>query len=85
MALRTSNSAANGFKDQLIPLLASFLEGTKSKGYSADWDATVSSAPSMIDHLNKLRNERFHVQEAQFKEQMHRVLYEDLSIGSGVD
>jgi uncharacterized protein YPO0396 len=63
---------------ELGPLMQDFLNGTADKGYRNNWSATVKSAPAMVEHLHKLKNERFHVQEARFKEEMDRLLESDL-------
>lgn len=60
------------------PLIANFLNGTREKGYSANWGVSVKSAPAMVEHLHKLKDERFHVQETAFKEEMDRLLESDI-------
>ncbi len=69
--------------NRLTGLQATFLTEMRDKGFTADWSTTPASAPAMVDHLTMLRNERFHSQQEEFKAQMHRVMFEDLSIGSG--
>lgn len=60
------------------PLMQNFLNGTAEKGYRANWSPTVKSAPAMVEHFHKLKNERFHSQEAAFKEEMDRLLEYDI-------
>lgn len=63
---------------EIGPLMQNFLNNTAEKGYHANWGPTVKSAPDMVDHLHKLKNERFHSQEAAFKEEMDRLLESDI-------
>lgn len=79
----SSRAMANAERD-LGPKMTEFLVGTKGKGYAADWSPSVKSAPDMIAHLDRLRNEKFHDQEAQFKEQMDIVLEQDIDFAKHV-
>lgn len=73
-AARQRDTAAT----EIGPLISNFLNGTKGKGYDSNWGASVKSAAAMVEHLQKLKNERFHVQEAAFKEEMDRLLESDI-------
>ena len=68
---------------EIGPLMSDFLNGTAEKGYRANWSPTVKSAPAMVEHLHRLKNERFHVQEANFKEEMDRLLESDIDLAKG--
>jgi uncharacterized protein YPO0396 len=68
---------------ELGPLMSDFLNGTAEKGYRVNWSAHVKSAPAMVEHLHKLKDERFHVQETEFKEEMDRLLESDIDLAKG--
>jgi uncharacterized protein YPO0396 len=73
-ASRTRDNA----EKEIGPLMSDFLNGTAEKGYRTNWSPDVKSAPAMVEHLHKLKNERFHSQEASFKEEMDRLLEYDI-------
>jgi uncharacterized protein YPO0396 len=77
-----ASRARENAKLELGPLMQKFLSDTaqKGKGYHLNWSATVESAPAMVEHLHKLEDERFHVQEAEFKKEMDRLLEEDIDL-----
>ncbi|EIP99295.1 hypothetical protein OpiT1DRAFT_03809 [Opitutaceae bacterium TAV1] len=65
----------------LLPAMASFLDATKDKGYSADWSPVAGCAPALVAHMNRLVEEKFHDQEQEFNTMMRTVLLKELQVG----
>jgi uncharacterized protein YPO0396 len=80
-SLGVATAAAAAAEKLLLPAMTSFLDATKSKGYSTDWRPSAECAPELVEHLQRLVDEKFHDQEREFNTMMRSVLLKELQVG----
>ena len=81
--LQAQREAKSKAERPLLVAIGRFLDATKLKGYSSNWNATAETAPALVAHLNHLVSENFHTQQKEFTAMMRKVLLDDLRVGDG--